>query len=292
MTTELSQAGVAALLPPRNPEDHKGTYGHVLILAGSRGMTGAAKLTALAAARSGTGLVTLGVPHPVGDVVASGLLEIMTVLLPSTDSESIALDGMRRALRLAEERDAAVLGPGIGTHPNTRSFVQEFVSRCTVPLVLDADGINALGSATLALGEREAPTVVTPHPGEMARLTEASVAEIQANREDAALRFAKSFNTVVVLKGHRTVVAAPNGTVAVNPTGNHGMATGGTGDLLAGLLGGFLAQGCAPFDGACLAVYLHGLAGDLAAEAKTPRAMIAGDVLEAFPEAFRRLEIS
>jgi len=290
MCSLLQHAEVAELLPPRHPEDHKGAFGHVFILAGSRGLSGAAKLTALAAARSGAGLVTLGVPHPIGDVVAASLLEIMTQLFPSTDNETIALDAMGRALRIAAAKNAVVLGPGLGSHPNTTSFVQEFTIRCSAPLVIDADGLNALAPEPNVLSEREAPLVITPHPGEMARLTNSSVGEVQAHREEVARSFAKTYRCVVVLKGHQTVIAAPDGRTALNPTGNHGMATGGSGDVLAGLLGGFIAQGCAPFEAACLAVYLHGLAGDAAAETMTPRAMIAGDLLNALPEAFRRLE--
>lgn len=280
----------AGLLPERRPEAHKGHYGHLFVLAGSRGFSGAAKLVALAAARSGTGLVTLGVPHPLGDVMATSLTEVMTLLLPATDDESIASDGLKRCLRFVESRQAAVLGPGLGQHPGTQLFVQEFTRRCPTPLVLDADGLNALSPDPVAIGEREAPTVITPHPGEMARLTDKTIKEIQENRADAAASFSAAYRCVVVLKGAGTLVATPKGRVFKNTTGNDGMATGGAGDVLAGLIGGFLAQGMNAEDAAILAVYFHGLAGDLAAQRYTKRAMIAGDLLDAFPEAFRSLE--
>lgn len=280
----------ASLLPQRPHDAHKGHFGHLLVLAGSRGFSGAAKLTALAAARSGAGLVTLGIPHPLGDIMATSLMEIMTFLLPATDDETIASDGLKRCLHFCKAKQSVVLGPGLGQHSSTHHFVHEFTHRCPIPLIVDADGLNALSQNPMPLADREAPTILTPHPGEMARLAEKTTDEVQRDRSGTALRFAEAFRCVVVLKGAGTLIATPDGRLYQNTTGNDGMATGGTGDILAGLMGGFLAQGMQAEDAAVLAVYIHGLAGDIAAQRYTRRAMIAGDMLESFPDAFRALE--
>ncbi len=290
MTMEITLESARALLPPRPKEGHKGTFGHVFIIAGSREFTGAAKLTCHGAGRSGVGLVTLGVPFPLGDVVAAGLLETMSLRLPATETEAVAQDALEKALRFSEDKQAVVLGPGMSRHEDTVAFVHDFVPACPVPLVVDADGLNGLSENMAVLGDRTLPTMLTPHPGEMARLTGLSTAEVQADRSGTASALARDRNVTVVLKGHRTVVAAPDGRVAVNTTGNNGMASGGTGDVLAGLLGGLLAQGMEPFDAACLGVFVHGLAGDQAADSFTARAMVAGDLLDMLPEAWIILE--
>ncbi|HOZ47583.1 MAG TPA: NAD(P)H-hydrate dehydratase [Candidatus Hydrogenedentes bacterium] len=291
MAKELRAESVARRLPARPEAGHKGTFGHVYIVAGSRGFTGAAKLTAAAAARSGCGLVTVGVPRPLGDVVAAGLLEPMSMMLPATAEESLAERALGPALAFVAGKDAAVVGPGLSQHVETVRFVHGFVRDCSVPLVIDADGLNALASDTDALhGASGIGRIVTPHPGEMARLMKSTAGEVQARRDEVAKTFAADRGCVVVLKGHRTVIAGPSGEAYVNPTGNSGLATGGTGDVLSGLIGGLLAQGLSPLDAAVVGVYIHGLAGDIAAEACTQRGMIAGDVIAAIPEAWRRLE--
>lgn len=278
------------LLPDRPQTAHKGTFGHVFIIAGSRGFTGAAKLAGEAAARSGVGLVTVGIPRPLADVVAASLLEVMSLPLPATDAEALSAEAAGPALEFAAGKQAVVLGPGLMQHQETRSFVQAFVERCPTPLLVDADGLNALKNALDAIKRASAPIVLTPHPGEMSRLMNRPTAEIQQSRERCAREFAESSGCVVVLKGHRTVVAPPEGPVYVNPTGNSGLATGGTGDVLSGLIGGLMAQGLSTRDASLLGVYTHGLAGDIAAERMTERGMIARDVLDAIPEAWRRLE--
>ncbi len=292
MTQELSAQMVGSLLPARPPEGHKGAFGHVFILAGSRGFTGAAKLAAEAASRSGVGLVTAGVPQPLGDVVAAGLLEAMTLPLPFTGGETLAYAALAPALAFADTKQAVVLGPGLSLHPDTRRFVEEFVRRCAAPLLIDADGLNALSRDLSPLDAPENVRVLTPHPGEMARLTGTTPTQVQKDREGIALRFAERHRCVLVLKGHRTVVAEPGGSCCVNPTGNSGMGTGGTGDVLSGLIGGLLAQGMSAFDAARIGVYVHGLAGDIAAEEMTQRGMIARDVVNAIPRAWRLLEES
>lgn len=290
MSPTITMDTARGLLPVRPEDGHKGTFGHVFIIAGSRGFTGAAKLACHAAGRSGVGLVTLGVPFPLGDIIAMELLEAMSLRLPATEAETVAQDALERALTFSQDKQAVVLGPGISRHADTTAFVHDFVPACSPPLVVDADGLNALSENVASLRERAAPTILTPHPGEMARLLGTTTAEVQADREGSARHAANDLGVTLVLKGQGTVVAAPDGRVAVNTTGNHGMGTGGTGDVLAGLLGGLLAQGVEPFDAACLGVFTHGLAGDIAAEAYTARGMVAGDLLNALPEAWMALE--
>jgi ADP-dependent NAD(P)H-hydrate dehydratase / NAD(P)H-hydrate epimerase len=290
MANEITQNVARSLLPHRAPDGHKGTFGHLLILAGSRGFTGAVRLAAEAACRSGAGLVTAGVPQTLADAVAATLVEAMSLPLPATEAESFSSNAVGPALEAARSRSAVALGPGISRHEDTIRFVSEFVAQCSVPLVIDADGLNCICHSPVALAECKAPVVLTPHPGEMARLAGCSTSDVQADRQDVAAAIAKQYGCVVVLKGKGTVVAAPAGLCSVNTTGNAGLATGGTGDVLTGLVGGLLAQGMNSFDAACLGVYLHGLAGDIASREKTQRGMIARDVIDAVPAAWRELE--
>lgn len=286
---EITAEVAKSLLPERPVEGHKGTFGHLYAIAGSRGFTGAAKMLGEAAARSGAGLVTLGVPGPLGDVVAANILETMTMLLPATPEESIAATALEPALAFAKDKDAAALGPGMSQHPDTQKFILEFIQQCDVPLVIDADGLNALSENTSVLGTTR-PTVMTPHPGEMARLCGTSTEAVQKDREECAREFAEGHGCTVVLKGHRTIVALADGRCFVNLNGNSGMATGGTGDVLTGLIGGLMAQRMDAPDAALLGAYVHGLAGDLAAKAKTERGMIASDLIEMIPSAWRSIE--
>jgi len=290
MPQHLDLTTVKELLPKRPEEGHKGTFGHVFILAGSRGFTGAALLACEAAGRSGVGLVTLGIPYPLADIVAAALLETMTLRLPSTEHEGFSHESLEAALAFADDKQAVVLGPGLSRQPETAAFVHDFAARCPVPLLIDADGLNALSDNASVLCERTAPTVITPHPGEMARLIGKPTSVVQADREGTAKRLAQELKAIVVLKGRHSIIADPGSYLAINPTGNHGMATGGTGDVLSGLLGGLLAQGIEPFDAACLGVWMHGRAGDIAAERMTARGMIARDVISALPDVWRELE--
>lgn len=287
MIQTITRTLSAHLLPPRPADGHKGSFGHVFVISGSRGFTGAMRLCCEAAGRSGCGLVTAGVPHSLGDIAAMTLIEAMSRLLPDTPQHTISAAAADPALAFAEDKEACVLGPGISTHPETRTFTHEFVARCKPPLVLDADALNNLAGETGPLKSR-APlnTIVTPHPGEMARLLGTDAGTVQADRNAAALDFAAAHGCVVALKGHHTVVAHPDGSVAINTSGNSGMATGGTGDVLAGLLGGLLAQGMGAWDAARLGVWLHGYAGDCAAEQYTGRALLARDVVAGIPQAF------
>jgi ADP-dependent NAD(P)H-hydrate dehydratase / NAD(P)H-hydrate epimerase len=286
----LEPADVWAVYPPRPASAHKGTFGHVLVVAGSIGKTGAAVLSAGAALVAGAGLVTVATAEPAVPLVAQARAELMTEALPVSASGGLDREAVARALALAKERDAVVLGPGLGQHHSTQEFVREFVRRCPSPMVVDADGLNALagGRERPERIRREAPTVLTPHPGEMARLSGASTQEVQRRRLEAARALSLETGAVVVLKGQRTIVANPDGRAAVNPTGNPGLATGGTGDVLAGIVGALLARGSEPWPAACAAVHLHGSAGDRARERRGEESLLAGDLLDAIPEVLPR----
>jgi len=274
----------------RSPDANKGDVGKVLIVAGSRGKTGAACLSGLAAIRSGTGLVTVATPASSQPVVASQLaIECMTEPLPETETGSVSLDALRSLLELADQRDVLAIGPGLGaSDDSTRELVRGAVINRSVPLVIDADGLNSLAPWPGNLnGSSALPMILTPHPGEMARLTGKSIPQIVSNRVETARRFAMERSVIVVLKGSRTIIAAPDGQVYINPTGNSGMATGGTGDVLTGITVGLLAQKPDdPVGSTIAAVYIHGLAGDIAARRIGTRAMIASDIMGALGESF------
>ncbi|MBZ5562599.1 MAG: NAD(P)H-hydrate dehydratase [Acidobacteriia bacterium] len=287
---------VAWIARPRKLTAHKGTYGHVLILAGSVGKTGAAAMAAKAALRAGAGLATIATAQSALPIIASLGMEFMTEQLPETEAGTISLRATDygRLDKLVEGKTVLAVGPGIGAVPETAELVRMVVNKYPIPVVLDADGLNAFAGCMDAFRADARPpgaTVLTPHPGEMARLTGQTTAAIQAHRVEAAREFARKWQVTLVLKGFRTLTAAPDGQVWVNPTGNPGMATGGTGDVLTGLLAGLLAQhpGRPVPEVAASAVYLHGLAGDLAAEGFGQASMIAGDLLDAVPRAYKLL---
>jgi NAD(P)H-hydrate epimerase len=285
----LEDQDAAAAFPLRRRDAHKGDFGHLLIAAGSVGKAGAAVLAAGGALRAGAGLVTIATPEPCLAVVGAARPEAMTEPLPATTRGGLAESGLARLIELAGERDAVVLGPGLGQDPSTRALVRAFVRECPVPIVIDADGLNALAAAAgeasgLAALKRDTPAVLTPHPGEMARLLGAKVPAVQRDRPGRAVAVARETGAVVVLKGERTLVAEPSGRAAVTAAGNPGMATGGTGDVLAGVVGSLLARNGSLL-AATAAVVAHGRAGDLAARARGEEGMTAGDVVEALPEA-------
>jgi ADP-dependent NAD(P)H-hydrate dehydratase / NAD(P)H-hydrate epimerase len=291
----LERNDAARVYTPRRPDAHKGGFGHVLVVAGSVGKTGAAILSGSAALRAGAGLVTVATPAPALPMVAAGPPELMTEALPTGSAGTLQSEAISRALTLAEKRDAMVLGPGLGQGAETREFVRQVVRRSSVPLIVDADGLNALAAsprvpAGLDALRRDRPTVLTPHPGEMARLVGHDTKEVQRRRLEMARALALETGAVVVLKGHRTLVADGSGRTAVNPTGNPGMATGGTGDVLSGMIGALLARGIDAWTAATAAVFLHGTAGDRAAARRGQEGMIAGDLIEALPETLRALE--
>lgn len=279
--------------PVRERTSHKGNMGHVLIVAGSEGKTGAAVLAASGALRAGAGLVTVATPAGCLPAVAAGRAEIMTEPLDEAPVGGLSPDGLDHLLDLARVRDSVVIGPGLGQDLSTASLVRQFVRACPVPLAVDADGLNALASDRDSLPEeatfdRPAATVLTPHPGEMGRLVRRSVPQVQAERVKETLELARRSGAVVVLKGQRTVVGEPGGRGAVNPTGNPGMATGGTGDVLAGVIGALLARHDA-WRSAAAGAYVHGRAGDLAVVDSGEEGLAASDVVEALPRAIESL---
>jgi NAD(P)H-hydrate epimerase len=277
------------MLPPRPPNGHKGTFGKAMILGGSEGMTGAAILAAQAAARSGVGLVYSCYPQPLGLIMESGLLEPVKLPLPSSVSWFTA-DHAERALRHAGEMNAVAIGPGLGRNPETLAFVRAMVRGIKAPLVIDADGLRLLSENLDDLSRRPGPTVLTPHPGEAADLLGCEIADIEGRRLDAFADLAATYNVVVALKGAQTVTTAPDGQCTINPSGNTGLAKGGSGDVLTGLIAGLLAQGCEPADATQLGVFLHGLSADIAAESSSVRSLLPGDLLGHLGVAFLRLE--
>jgi ADP-dependent NAD(P)H-hydrate dehydratase / NAD(P)H-hydrate epimerase len=285
----LERGDVARLLPRRPRAAHKGDYGHLLIVAGSVGKTGAAALAARAAMRAGAGLVTVGTPASQQPIVATLLLEGMSEPLPETSSRSIALKARDVVVELAALRDAVALGPGLGRDEETQEAARALARELRAPMVIDADALTALAGRLDELRGAPAPRCLTPHPGEMARMLGTSVEEVQRDRIETARRVASTFGVHVVLKGATSVIGLPDGRVLLNPTGNPGMASGGTGDVLTGIVGAFLARGMDAGDALSAAVYLHGSAGDIAAARVGEESLIAGDVVESLPEAFRRL---
>jgi NAD(P)H-hydrate epimerase len=282
----------AALLAPRAHDANKGSYGHVLVIGGSVGKAGAAAMAGFSALRAGAGLSTVATAKSVLATVAGFHPEVMTEPLTETDVGTISSRSLDRGFdALVEKKTVLAIGPGISRHPDTVEFVRALVSRYQTPMVIDADGLNAFEGKAARLQNRHGRTlVITPHPGEMARLTGLSVAEIQANRLEVARKVARTGELIVVLKGHRTLVASPDGSVWVNPTGNPGMATGGTGDILTGMIAGLIAQHPSRvLEAAALAVYLHGLTGDLASAAVGETCLVATDLVRFLPEAFAQV---
>ena len=276
-------------LPERIPSSHKGTFGHAGIIAGSVGKTGAAALAARAALRVGAGLVTVATPNSVNDVLEAKLLEAMTMPLPETKARTLARSGLDRVLAFIQARTAIAIGPGLSTHHETVELVQSLMKHLDRPSVLDADALNALTGKVSLLTECKTPPVLTPHPGEMARLeVDATTQSVNADRIGTARRFARERGVFVVLKGARTIVARPDGLVAICPTGNPGMATAGTGDVLTGMIVGLLAQRVPAWEAACAATYFHGSAGDLAAQHVGQPGMVASDLIAQIPYALQR----
>jgi NAD(P)H-hydrate epimerase len=281
------------LLPPRAPNSHKGDFGRALLIGGSRGMAGAIALAGMATLRSGAGLVRLAVASDCLATLAAYEPSYMTAELPADRAGHISLRSLERIEELAASATVVACGPGLGRSGGLTHLVATLYERVERPLVLDADGLNALAqSGTLASQPRRlsAPRVLTPHPAEFARLISASTGDVQARREELAQRFAADHGIVLILKGHRSVITDGRRT-AINATGNPGMATGGTGDVLTGIVTGLLCQGLSPYDAARLAAYVHGLAGDLAASELGQTSLIASDLLRFLPAAFQALSV-
>ncbi len=278
-----------ARLFKRRPESNKGDFGHVFILAGSLRLTGAAVLSARAVMRAGAGSATLGIPKSLHSVFASRLTEVMTLPLPETSERSVNEKALYEVLSFTEGADCLLLGPGLSRNPATQRLIRLVVSRADLPMIIDADGLNALAGHLDILKKTKSDVVLTPHPKELARLSGLSLDKIRSNRKEVAKDFALRYNITLVLKGDQTVVADGEGKVFINNTGNPGMATAGSGDVLAGVIAAFVALGLDPFDAAKYGVYVHGLAGDLAADAKTQISLIASDIIEYLPVAFKKI---
>ncbi len=274
-----------AQLLHRRVKAHKGDFGHIFILAGSAEFSGAAILCSEAAMRSGAGLVTLGIPESLTDaIIKIKPKEVMTLPLPETRERTLSLAAFKKIKNFLKGIDVLVVGPGLTQNKSTQALVRKVISKTDKPRVVDADGLNAL------VGHLESvkDIILTPHLGEMARLSGVSVDKIQRKREEIAKKFARDYKIVLVLKGHGTVVADYRGNLYVNKTGNPGMATAGSGDVLTGMIAAFLGQGLDTFSAAKYAVYLHGLAGDLVAKEKTQLSMIASDIIAKIPEAIKK----
>jgi len=290
---EVVTAGdVARFAARRDPEAHKGSFGHVLVVGGSTGKAGAAAMAGMAALRTGAGLVTVATAKSVLPTVAGFAPEIMTEPLAETDTGAISMRALEygRFDALVEGKTVIALGPGFSRHTEAAQFARSIFDMHYLPLVIDADGLNAFQDCPTKLDGHRRPLVLTPHPGEMARLTGLSARDIQKDRIAVARKFAAERHAIVVLKGHRTVIAQPDGTAWINPTGNPGMASGGTGDVLTGMIAGFIAQRPDDVLGAVLAgVYLHGLGGDIARNLVGEHSLVATDILAMLPLAFDRV---
>lgn len=270
----------------RNPDVHKKDFGHVCVLAGSRRMLGAAALTSLAAMRSGAGLVTAGIPRSLNGILQKKISNVvMTWPLKETKEKTLALSAFKQIQTAWDKFDVLAVGPGLSTQESTQALIRKIIAVSPVPLVIDADALNALAGHLELLRKTKTPKILTPHPGEMARLTQMRKEDIERHRREVAEEFAGRHHCVLLLKGHRTVVASPDGKVYVNKTGNPGMATAGSGDVLTGMIAALWGQGLSGFEAARWGAYLHGKAGDLAAQSKTRPAMIASDIIDEIPNA-------
>ncbi|MCP4118104.1 MAG: NAD(P)H-hydrate dehydratase [Desulfobacteraceae bacterium] len=281
--TLVESRDVAKLFPLRQLHAHKGNFGHLAVVAGSTGKTGAAALAANAAMTMGAGLVTLGIPASLNPAVEPQVTETMTFPLAETVPGQLSDTAMEELKQLAEGKTAMALGPGIGTAPATQALVRKIISEIDLPLVIDADGLNAIAEDPGILKTVQSPMVITPHPGEMARLCKSSTREIQADRLGTARRFAKEYNVIVVLKGAGTIIALPNGRAFLSTTGNPGMASAGMGDVLTGMIASLAAQGMALEDAAVAGVYIHGLCGDRLARERGGFGFVASEMIRAIP---------
>lgn len=263
--------------PKRPPDGHKGTFGRAMIVAGSRGMSGAAILSGLGALRGGAGLVTLAIPDVILSIVAGYEPSYLTRPLLSDEEGRLSAENEESLFEYGEEMSAVAIGPGLGQSNELESLVESLYQNLSMPMVIDADGLNNLIDSKSLLQKPKYPRILTPHPGEFSHLCGLSIEEVQSSREDVAFYFAEKSGTVLILKGSNTVVTDGE-QIYVNQTGNNGLATGGSGDVLTGLLTALLAQKMEPFEAACLGVYLHGLAGDIGAEEKSEPGLIASDL--------------
>ncbi|MCX7710267.1 MAG: NAD(P)H-hydrate dehydratase [Clostridia bacterium] len=280
---------VAQMIPDRSSNSNKGNFGRIFIVSGSVGMTGAGCLTAGAALRTGAGLVYLGVPSILSSVYDACLLEAVTIPLEDEGRGSLSKQCTQQVLQHVQRTTVSAVGPGLSVNEEIVEIIRAIIENSEKPLILDADALNAISKDVSVLSKRKAEMVITPHPGEMARLAGISIEEVQNNRIKTAVEFSVKWGITTVLKGARTIVAHPDGSVYINTTGNSGMATGGTGDVLTGMIAGLVGQGMEPCDAAVAGVYLHGMAGDRAAASKGEHGMIAGDLVNEIPFVIKEL---
>jgi len=286
----ITEEELIPVLLPRIPDTHKSNYGEILVVAGSEGKLGAAWMTGQSALRSGAGLVTVGIPEKCHTAMMSKVIELMTIGFKSTPEGTFSYAALKQILDFAKDKHLIAIGPGITTHPECVKLVHDIIKKYDKTLVIDADGINAIAQDVNILKKKKGNIILTPHPGEMARLIKSSSKNVQENRVKVARDFATEYNVILVLKGYRTLIALPNGMVYVNPTGNPGMASGGVGDVLTGMIAGFVGQNLNNIPEATIAaVFLHGLAGDIAKEKLTEIPIVASDVMKYIPKAIKSI---
>lgn len=273
----------------RPDDSNKGTLGSLLCICGSYGMAGAAIMAGKAALRCGIGLLKIAVPKSIYPVCATNILESVYYPLEETSNGVISSKNADFLLEMCEKSSAVVIGCGLSVCNDTKNLVQSVITNCEKPLVIDADALNCICNKPEILKNLKAPAIITPHPGEMARLLHSTPKTVNSNRENTAIDFAKKFGVVTVLKGAGTIIASPDGEVYINHTGNSGMATGGSGDVLSGIIGSLLAQGAAPINAAAAGVFLHGTIGDLAAEKLGKISMLPTDMIDMIPTAYLKL---
>ena len=273
----------------RKADSHKGDYGHVLILAGSNRFSGAALLCAEAVIRSGAGLVTLGVPKNIAlSIIKNKPREVMILPLPQTKEGTLSRTAFNKIRIFIKNVNVLIVGPGLGNNKSTYCLIREIIRKSNIPVVVDADALNALNKHLEILKNHKGEFILTPHEKEMSRLFEVDITFLKKNRKLVAKKYAKYYNSIIILKGHNSIVTSSTGQCYINKTGNPGMATAGSGDVLSGIVGAFLAQGLDSFTAAKYATYIHGLAGDIAAEDKTQMGLIASDIINRIPDALKR----
>jgi len=287
----VEEEAVLPYFKRRKKDTHKGTYGHLFVLSGSIGKTGAAVMAGKAALKMGAGLVTVGTPESCLPIVARSSVELMTEPLPETSEKTLSSDALKKVLNLLEGKDALLIGPGISTNKSTSELVLSLLPKVRVPAVVDADALNILASKPALLKSLHQPVVLTPHPGEFARLLNLSTKDVVEKKLELVPQFAEKYGVHLVLKGYRTLIAAPDGRVFINPTGNPGMATAGSGDVLSGMIASMMIQEKNLLESILAAVYIHGLSGDIGAEKLGEKPLTAGDIIRYLPSGIRQLEI-
>ncbi len=286
----VEKKDAAPYFKKRKKDTHKGTYGHLFIISGSLGKTGAAVMAGKAALKMGAGLVTVGTPESCLPIVARSMFELMTEPLAETPEKTISSSALERVLELLQGKNALLLGPGISTHPSTQEFVLKLIPHIKIPVIIDADGLNILASDPGLIKKLSCPAVLTPHPGEFSRLLNLSTRDVLEKKLELVPEFAEKFGVYLVLKGYKTLIATPEGKVYINPTGNPGMATAGSGDVLSGMIGSMIIQEKDILRATLAAVYVHGLSSDLAVEKIGEKSLIAGNIINFLPPAIKALE--